>query len=132
METGMANIWGGTLPAVNGIENAICIKAFDKNNYKSFVEFRKYVAEDLVFGKPAPWGDSHISYGKKELGKYKNIGYAYIVYLLRNNLIYHCKYILIETKTAYLWIDFTSTKETFDENINKFDEFMNGFKITNF
>ena len=131
-ETGMIYAWGGTLPAVEGIENAIMITACEKNEYKSFVEFRKYIVEDLIFGQKMPWSDSHIFYGKKELGKYKNIGYAYKVYCIYQNLMYHCKYILVETKTAYLWINFTSTPETFEKNINKFDEFMNGFKITNF
>ncbi|MNY73579.1 hypothetical protein D3C86_2123990 [compost metagenome] len=69
--------------------------------------------------------------GKKDLGKYKNIGNAYKVYLMRGKLMYHCQYVLLETKTAYLWIDFTSTQETFDKNIDKFEEFMKGFKIIN-
>ena len=131
-ETGSIYIWGGTLPAVDGIENAIIIKAFDKNDYKAFADFRKYIVEDLTFGKPTPWSESHIFYGKKDLGKYKNIGYAYKTYFIYQNLMYHCKYILVETKTAYLWIQFTSTPQTFDKNIDRFEEFMDGFKITKF
>ena len=131
-ETGMTYAWGGTLPAVEMIENAIMITAYEKKEYKSFMDFRKYIVEDLVFGKPTSWSDSHIFYGKKELGKYKNIGYAYKVYWIYQNLMYHCKYILVETETAYLWIQFISTPETFEKNIDKFEEFMNGFKITNF
>jgi hypothetical protein len=131
-ETGTAFAWGGTLPAVEGIENAILIKVFGKNDYKSIVEFRKYIVDDLVFGQTSPWSNSHKFMGKKELGKYKNIGDAYKVYLMQGKLMYHCEYILVETKTAYLWIDFTSTQETFDKNIDKFHEFMSGFKTTNF
>jgi len=131
-ETGTVYAWGGTLPAVEGIENAIIIKAFDKNSYKSFKEFKKYIVEDLIFGQTPPWSNSHKFMGKKELGKYRNIGDAYEVYLMQGKLMYYCEYILVETKTAYLWIDFTSTQETFDKNIDKFNEFMSGFTITNF
>jgi hypothetical protein len=131
-ETGSDLALGGTLPAVEGIENAILIKMFYKDNFETFRDFKKYIVEDLIFLQTPPWSSSHIFYGKQELGKYKNIGDAYKVYWIFNNLIYHCKYILIETKTSYLWIDFTSTQETFDKNIDKFDEFMNGFEITNF
>jgi hypothetical protein len=132
IEAGSAYIWGGTLLAVDGIENAIAIKSFDKKDYKSLKDFKKYIVEDLVFGQTPPWSNSHKFMGKKDLGKYKNIGDAYKVYLMRGKLIYHCEYILLETKTGYLWIDYTSTQETFDKNIDKFEEFMNGFKVTNF
>jgi hypothetical protein len=70
--------------------------------------------------------------GKKELGKYNDIGDSYKVYLMRDNLLYHCEYVLVETKSAFLWIDYTSTQETFDKNFAKFLEFMSGFKVTNF
>jgi hypothetical protein len=131
-ETGTIYAWGGALPAVENIENAILIKAFDKNSHKSFKDFKKYIVEDLIFGQAPPWSNTHIFMGKKELGKYKNIGDIYKVYLMQGKLMYHCQYVLVETKTAYLWIDFTSTQETFDKNIDKFNEFMSGFIITNF
>jgi hypothetical protein len=132
IETGSVQNWGGTLPAVGGIENAIVIKSFDKKNYKSLKDFKKYVVEDLVYGQSPPWSDSHKFMGKKDIGKFKNFGDSYKVYLMRGKLMYHCEYVLLETKTAYLWIDYTSTQETFDKNIDKFEEFMNGFKVTNF
>lgn len=132
IETGSIYNWGGTLPAVDGIANAIVIKSFDKKDFKSFMDFKKYIVEDLVFGQSTPWSNSNKFMGKKNLGKYKNIGDTYKVYLMRGNLMYHCQYVLLETETAYLWIDYTSTQETFDKNIAKFEEFMNGFKVTNF
>jgi hypothetical protein len=131
-ETGTSFSWGGTLPAVEGIENAILIHAFLKNNFESFEDFREYIIEALEFGQAPPWNNSHTFYGKKELGKYKNIGYRYRVYMIWENLMYHCEYILVESNTAYLWINFTSTPETFDINIDKFNEFMNGFVIKDF
>jgi hypothetical protein len=125
-------VWGGTLPAVEGIENAIVIKAFQKSDYKSLKDFKSYLVEGLEFGRPVRWSQSHLFMGKKPLGRYKNIGEAYKVYIMQRGLLYHCEYILLETKTAYLWIDFTSTETTFDKNIDKFEEFMSGFKTTAF
>ena len=131
-ETGSVYAFGGTLPAIDGIENAIIIKAFDKAKFPTQSDFKKFIVEDLVFGQSPKWSASHKFMGKKELGKYKSIGDSYKVYLMRGNLLYHCEYILVETKTAYLWIDYTSTQETFDKNFAKFEEFMSGFKLTNF
>ena len=132
LETGSVYIWGGTLPAINGIENAIAIKSFDKKKFNSFNKFKKFVVEDLVLGQLPTWSSSHKFMGRKDLGKHKNIGNEYTVYWMRGGLMYHCKYILLETKTAFLWIDYTATPETFDKNINKFEEFMDGFEVTNF
>jgi hypothetical protein len=131
-ETGSKFIWGGTLPPVDSIENAIAIKSFDKKKYKSLIDFENYVVNNLVVGQSPSWSSTHKFMGKKELGKYKDIGDAYKVYLLWGNMVYHCEYILLETKTAYLWIDYTSTEGTFDKNLNKFNEFMDGFSTTSF
>jgi hypothetical protein len=131
-ETGTVYAFGGTLPAIDGCENAILVKAFDKEKYPTLLDFKKFIVEDLVFGKSPQWSDTHKFMGKKELGKYHNIGDAYKVYMMRGNLMYHCEYVVVETKTAYLWIDYTATKETFDKNFSKFEEFMSGFKVTNF
>jgi hypothetical protein len=131
-ETGTVYAFGGTLPAVDGIENAIIIKVFDKAKFPTLLDFKKFIVEDLVFGQSPKWSTSHKFMGKKELGKYNDIGDSYKVYLMRDNLLYHCEYILVETKSAYLWIDYTSTQGTFDKNFAKFEEFMSGFKVTNF
>ncbi|MDH6307370.1 hypothetical protein M2451_000519 [Dysgonomonas sp. PFB1-18] len=128
MTVGNVRIWGGTLPAVEGIENAIVVKAFDKEEYKSFEDFRKYIA-GYSMGETVKWSNQHAFMGKKELEDYKDIGATYKVYLLWRKLLYHCEYVLVESPTAYLWIDFTATSETFDKNIAKFNEFMQGFAI---
>lgn len=131
-ETGSAYAFGGTLPAIDGCENAILVKAFDKAKYPTLSDFKKFIVESLVFGQSPQWSTSHKFMGKKELGKYNNIGDAYKVYMMRGNVMYHCEYVLAETKSAYLWIDYTATKETFDKNFPKFEEFISGFKVTNF
>jgi len=131
-ETGTVYAFGGTLPAIDGIENAIIIKVFDKVEFPTFLDFKKFIVEDVVFGQSPKWSTSHKFMGKKDLGKYNHIGDSYKVYLMRGSLLYHCEYVLIETKSAYLWIDYTSTQGTFDKNFAKFEEFMSGFKVTNF
>jgi len=131
-ETGTVYAFGGTLPAINGIENALIIKAFDKIKFPTYLDFKKFIIEDLSLGQSPKWSTSHKFMGKKELGKYNNIGDSYKAYFMRGNLLYHCEYVLVETKSAYLWIDFTATQETFDKNFAKFEEFMRGFKVTNF
>jgi hypothetical protein len=131
-ETGSEFVWGGSLPVVKGIENVIVIKCFDKKEFKSLNQFKEYVVEGLSFGKSPSWSKSHTFMGKKVLGKFKNIGDTYKVYFMLDKLIYHCEYVLLETPTAYLWVDFTSTEETFDLNIHKFEEFLTGLEVTNF
>ena len=95
-------------------------------------DFKKFLVEDLVFGQSPKWSASHKFMGKKDLGKYNNIGDSYKVYLMMGNLMYHCEYVLVRTNSAYLWIDYTSIQEIFDKNFAKFEEFMSGFKVTNF
>lgn len=128
IETDTPYILAGTLPAVEGIENAIAIKPYKKSE-NSFEEFEEYVVKHMIFGGPVRWSETHLSMGKNELDEYKEIGKSYKVYLMRYKLLYHCQYVLVETKTAFLWIDYTATQETFDKNKDKFDEFMSGFEV---
>lgn len=127
-ETGNAQAFGGTLPAVKGIENAIIIKPFDKSGFASYAAFKQFVVEGSVFGQAPAWTPDAAFMGKKELSEFTNYGTSYKVYLMRRGLMYHCAYVLVETKSAYLWIDFTATPETFDKNLGKFKEFMSGFR----
>lgn len=128
IETKSDFAWGGTLPAVAKIENAILIKSFQKSKFKSLKEFREYIIEDLSFGQYPPWSKIHQFVGKNELEDFKQIGKSYRVFMRNNNLIYHCCYVLCETKTAYLWIDFTATPETYEKNFGKFKEFIAGLE----
>lgn len=128
METGTPYAFAGILPEVEGIENAIAIKSFEKSG-QSFEEFEEYIVKHMVFGQTVNWSPSHTSMGKNELDEFAEIGKSYKVYLMQNGLLYHCQYVLTETETAFLWIDYTATQETFDKNKEKFEEFMEGFEI---
>ena len=129
-ETGSEKLFGGTLPAIDGIENAIMVTGFDKSKFKSFDEFTEIYLQGTI-GQPAKFSKDHVWFGSNELIKINN-GVKKKVFTFWRNHIYHSQFILLETKSAYLWIQFTSTQETYNKNISKFDEFMTGFKITNF
>jgi hypothetical protein len=129
--TGSPNMIGGTLPAINGIENAIMIKGFSKSEFKSFEEFKEIYLTGNKFGEPTKFSREHIWYGQNPLIKIDN-GVKQKVFTYWRNKIYHNLFTLLETKSAYLWIQFTSTPDTYDLNISKFDQFMSGFKISNF
>jgi hypothetical protein len=128
-DTGSEYLWGGTLPAINGIENAIIVKIFQKENF-TFNDFKKYVVTDLKFGQTPNWSDgSHTFTLKKQLGSYKQFDYRYKIYLTRTENLYHSQFVLFETPKAYIWVDFTATPETYEKNEKKFLEFLDGFQI---
>jgi len=129
LETGNPELWGGTLPAIHDIENAILITGFHKKEFKSFKDFKNKIIEKNVFGQPTQMSANHIFMGKKILDEIPDIGPAYLQYQMWNNHLYDCQFVLTETKTAYIWINFTATRETYGDNLEKFNEFMEGFKI---
>lgn len=130
-ETGSRNLLGGTLPAINGIENAILIKSFYKFEFKSFDEFKYIYLTGNIFGQPTKYSNEIIWYGQNKLIEVDN-GVKQKVFTFWRNKFYTNEFILLETKSAYLWIQFTSTSDTYEINVLKFDEFMKGFETTNF
>jgi hypothetical protein len=130
-ETNSRSLWGGVLPEIDGIENAILIKSFYKSEFSSFEAFKEIYLTGNKFGKPAKFSKEHLWYGQHppiEIDK----GVRQKVFLAWKNKIYYNEFVLIETKSAYLWIQFTSTQGTYDQNISKFNEFMDSFKTTSF
>ena len=130
MNTNNPDLWGGIFPALHGIENAVLITGFDKSKFKDFEDFEYTYITGNVFGKPTLYSDNHVWYGRNEydLKKIKN-GVSSRVFIFYKNKIYHNQYVLIETKKAYLFINFTATPETYKENLVKFDEFLKGLVI---
>ena len=126
-ETPSGNLFGGTFPAINKVENALLFKAFDKTKYKNFKDFKNWVIADYKVGDTPKWSNSHKVLLKKELNEFDEIGKSYKVQLMRNGYLYDCAYIIIETSNSYLWIDFTATKETYDVNFPKLKEIMSEY-----
>lgn len=122
--------FGGKLPEIKGIANAILITGFNKNEFKNFKDFQRIYITGNIFGQPALFNESHTWYGRNErdFKKIKN-GVSSRVFIRYKGLIYHHQFVLIETKKAYLLINFCATPETYDENLPKFDEFLSGLRI---
>jgi hypothetical protein len=128
-ETGSDMSFGGMLPAVDGTVNVIIIKAFPKKGYADMAAFKDFVIGSWTFGTHPKWSAEHSCYGIKDMGDVPGIGKAYRASNFWNNRIYTCKYVLAESKTAFLWIDFTATPTTYEVNLPKFDEFLKGFQL---
>jgi len=122
------NLFGGTFPAVDSIENALLFKSFKRDEFKDLADFENWVVKDYSMGQSPKWSSQHKMLLKKELTDFKYLGNAYKVQLLRGNKIYDCCYIIIETSTSYIWIDFTATNTTYPKNFDKFKEIVSLFK----
>lgn len=129
-ESGNDRVWGGTFPSIDGIENAMMIKGFDKSEFKSFDHFKETYITGNKFGKKTLYSENHIWYGNnaRDLHQIKN-GVSSRVFTFFQNKIYHNQFALIETKKAFLWIQFVSTPETYDLNLPKFTDFVNGIEL---
>lgn len=129
-ETGTGDAIAGTLPAIDGIENAISVNGFRKDNFSSFEDFQRIFITGNTFGKEALFGKNYIWYGRNERD-FKKIehGVTSRVFIFFNRVIYHNQFVLLETKSAYLWIQFIATPDTFDTNLPKFNEFLKGLKV---
>jgi len=128
-ETGSDWTLGGMLPAVDGIENVIMIKAFPKKDYVDMAAFKDFIIGTWTFGTHPKWSAEHVCYGIKDMEDVPGIGKSYSASNFWQNHIYTCKYVLAESKTAFLWIDFTATPNTYELNLPKFDEFLKGLKL---
>lgn len=121
--------FGGSLPEVDSIENIVAITAYDKSDFKSFDEFKDIYIRKNVFGKPTLYSKEHIWYGSNRELELPNGGLARRVFTIFKGLVYHNQFVLLETKSAYLWIQLCATPTTYDTNMVKFDEFMAGLTI---
>ncbi|MGB0868939.1 MAG: hypothetical protein ACPGSD_05025 [Flavobacteriales bacterium] len=129
-ETGNDRIWGGTFPSIKGIKNALLIKGFDKSEFNSFEHFTEIYITGNTFGKKTLYNEDQVWYGSNPRDLHDiNNGVSCRVFTLFQNMIYHNQFSLIETKNAYLWIQFVATPETYDQNLPKFIEFVKGIEF---
>ncbi len=128
IETPNTSMFGGTFPKINGIQNALLFKVFDKNTHKNLKKFEKWVITDYKMGDKPKWSSGHTILLKQEVKDFSEIGNSYKVQLMRNGKIYVSCYIIVETSNSYLWIDFTATKETYEVNYPKLKELLNSYR----
>lgn len=113
------DFFGGTFPAINGIENALIFKCYKKDQFKDMKTFERWVFKDYGMGQNPQLSQDIPILLKTELSDFKEVGNAYKVQLLNGGKIYNCCYIITETTTAYIWIDFTATPKTYPKNFYK-------------
>ncbi len=130
-ETNSRGVWGGTLPLIKLSPSVIMIKAFQKKDYPTIKDFENYIIGDWVFGTHPKWSAQHTCTGQKNTDPYQGIGNSWRVFVFYGGKIYACKYVLAETKTAFLWIDFTSASPNYDADLPRFEEFMKSFAVLN-
>jgi hypothetical protein len=129
-ETGNDKVWGGTFPSIGGIENAMMIKGFDTSEFKSFEHFTEIYITGNKFGKKTLYSENHNWYGHNPRDLHNiNNGVSCRVFTFFQNKIYHNQFALIETKKAFLWVQFVATPDTFELNLPKFTKFVQGIEL---
>jgi hypothetical protein len=119
----------GTLPAVHGIENCISIQGFPKDNFTS-ESFEFFVVTGNVMREHTMWSKEHMLLNEQELERDTVSGrVSYFVQVFWAFNLYNCQYVLIETPKAFLWVNFVATKETYAENLGKFEAFLAGLAV---
>lgn len=126
-ETPSANFFGGTFPEINNSKSALLFKSFEKEQFKTLQNFENWVVAGYRSGETPRWSNEHKFLYKKNLDEFKSIGKAYKVQLKADDSFYNCCYIIIETTKSFLWIDLTSTRETYDANFKELEKLMSQF-----
>lgn len=124
------NRYGGTMPAVEEIVNAIMITGLKKNRFQNFEDFVRIYITGNKFGQPMLMNEQFTFYGRneKDFKKIKHGVSSRLFYMFKNK-IYHNQFVLLETSSSYLFVHFCSTPETYDKNIKKFNEFLKGLNV---
>ena len=123
-ETPSPNFFGGTFPKIDQSEGALLFKAFEKEKFKTLQNFENWVIEGYRSGDSPKWSNEHMVLFKKDLSEFADIGKAYKVQLKTNDVFYNSCYIIVETSQAFLWVDLTATRETYDANFKKLEKIM--------
>ena len=128
-ETPNVFMLGGTFPAVDEIENALMLKAYDKGSFEDYSDFEKWVISAYNTGDTPTWSNGHVLKNKEAIEEFKDLGNSYKVVLDWRGSEYYCCYIIVETSKSFLWIDFTATEGTYEVNFSKFQEIMSSFEV---
>lgn len=128
-QTPSSNFFGGTFDEVKESKSALLIKAFEKEKFKTLQSFENWVISNYKSGDTPKWSTHQKILFKKNITAFKNLGNAFKVQLKTGDTFYNCCYIIVETPIAYLWIDLTSTQDTYDINFKKFENIMLQFSV---
>jgi hypothetical protein len=123
------DVYGGLFPKTDTVENTVLFKSFKKDQFKTLDAFENWVVKDYSVGQESRWDPDHIILLKNQLNDYTGPGDAFRVQILNEGFISNCCYVLLETHKAFVWIDFSATRETYSVNLPKFMEIVNSVKI---
>ncbi|WP_298900195.1 hypothetical protein [uncultured Psychroserpens sp.] len=119
--------WMATMPDINNVKNAISLNWFEKEAYKGFKDFNK----EFVLGKKIGDGlNTGTFLMKKELKTAENMnGVTYKIQAMFGGSLYDCQYVTFETKTHFVLVKFIATPDTYELNVEKFNDFISNIKI---
>lgn len=126
-ESPRTNIFIATFPDIWNVKNAVAITAFDKEDFDSFDDFSTQKVSGHKMGDTVGRGTVLI---KNELEAPENSeGVAYKMQTMGGNSMYEVQFVTYETETAYLLVNFTATPNTYDRNVGRFREFLEGLSF---
>ena len=89
--------------------------------------FENWVILGYKSGDTPKWSEHHKILYKKNSEAFSSIGKTFKVQVKVDDTFYNCSYIILETSTAYLWIDLTATRENYDADFKKLEIVMSQF-----
>jgi hypothetical protein len=128
-ETPNPNFFGGTFNEIEKSKSALLVKAFEKQKFNTLQNFENWVISNYKSGDTPKWSTNQKVLFKKNLPEFNTIGKAFKVQLKTEDTFYNSCYIIVETSTSYLWIDLTSTRETYDTNFKQLEKIMLQFAV---
>ncbi len=123
------DVYIGTVPDINNIQNAILIRTEKKTKGRTFKEFNESkLPSNLKTGDKFGSGTFML---KKEISipEAANDGLSYKITVAQGSSLYLNHYVTIETSNSYLLVLFTATPETFELNHPRFLEFVKNIQV---
>lgn len=128
MEVNKPTLWYGMFMDENNVLNIIGVKIFPKE-LESLDVFIKDVFAKIKLAESTTKENPFYIIKVEDKGKYKELGQSYKVISSLQGVEYHNNYVFVESKSAYIWLELTSSSLSYDISILKFHEFLDGIKI---
>lgn len=129
IETGTERVFAGILPTPDNTENSISITSFYKAEFKSWDHFVKVFITGNKPGKTTLFSPDHVLYGFSSHDTPFNSGIRKRLFTISNQIVNAYEFALVETPSAYLWIQYSSTPNTYDHNIERFNRFLDSLQV---
>ncbi len=107
----------GAFPDIYNISNAFLFTYFEKSDFNSFNDFK----DRLLLGENVRKYEKLISTNKK-IERYKVIYHS-------ADTDFICQYVFIDIGELYALVNFTATGNTYEKNVERFNEFLKSIKL---